>query len=346
MEPSPDSPPTATTAAEPNQRCSVLSEAVDEPAYGTATPAVAWFALEQPGPWGREAALQSHLRRDLGSALADSARAINGRVALIRRPGPHPDDHRDHPRRVLVAYCQPGAEWLVAASVSDPEQLLDVDFPAVDAGDVAGVLASLPGAQVEERAQLLVCTNGRRDVCCAVRGRPVAEGAAARHPGKVWETSHTGGHRFAPTAVLLPSGLTLGRLSVAGASQALAAVEAGEFPLALTGPRHDRGRAALSAPAQVAESAVRHQIGAAALDALRVSPAPNVLEPSAEVSRWRVAHTDGRLWDVLVRPSIAGAPRPVSCGRPAEPQHGFEAAIASVDGLPTRARLSSPRGPR
>jgi hypothetical protein len=56
---------------------------------------------------------------------------------------------------------------------------------------------------------LLVCTHGRRDVCCGSSGTVLAVGlmadpdvAAAGYV--VGRTSHTGGHRFAPTAIVLP----------------------------------------------------------------------------------------------------------------------------------------------
>ncbi|HEU5385864.1 MAG TPA: sucrase ferredoxin [Streptosporangiaceae bacterium] len=48
----------------------------------------------------------------------------------------------------------------------------------------------------------LVCTNGKRDRCCAVRGRPVAAAIADATGWDTWESSHLGGHRFAATALL------------------------------------------------------------------------------------------------------------------------------------------------
>jgi hypothetical protein len=51
---------------------------------------------------------------------------------------------------------------------------------------------------------LLVCTNGRRDVCCALWGQRFYAAAAALLPN-VWQTTHLGGHRFAATAVSLPA---------------------------------------------------------------------------------------------------------------------------------------------
>ena len=59
---------------------------------------------------------------------------------------------------------------------------------------------------------VLVCTHGRRDACCGSRGMDLV-GELRRDPQfgtdagvRLWRTSHTGGHRFAPTAVLLPAG--------------------------------------------------------------------------------------------------------------------------------------------
>ena len=58
---------------------------------------------------------------------------------------------------------------------------------------------------------MLVCGHGRRDVCCGSQGTALVTGCPrdpARFGGTVrlWRTSHTGGHRFAPTAIVLPQG--------------------------------------------------------------------------------------------------------------------------------------------
>jgi (2Fe-2S) ferredoxin len=70
---------------------------------------------------------------------------------------------------------------------------------------------------------LLVCTNGRKDVCCAVRGRPVALGLAARFPEQTWECTHTGGDRFAANVLLLPDGAIYGGLDTDSALEAVQA---------------------------------------------------------------------------------------------------------------------------
>ena len=90
-------------------------------------------------------------------------------------------DHHATGHTAYLAWCGTGP-WLLAVRVATPADLLSADLGALARGDRAAVARSLPGARPSEPV-LLVCTNGRRDVCCAVRGRPVAlEAAAARIP--------------------------------------------------------------------------------------------------------------------------------------------------------------------
>jgi hypothetical protein len=67
-----------------------------------------------------------------------------------------------------------------------------------------------PAAPATER-DILICTHGRRDACCGRQGTAlvmqVATDPAIAEAGyRVSRTSHTGGHRFAPTAIVLPEG--------------------------------------------------------------------------------------------------------------------------------------------
>ncbi len=306
--------------------CSALSALADESAYGSAASAGCWVGLEQAGPWGRQAATQSHLDPALGARLDTAVSAVGGRLALLRAPGAHADDHHAVARTVLVASCAPGREWLLTGSVGSPVDLERLDLGALAAGDRAAVVRSLPVLSPVDEPHLLVCTNGRRDLCCAVRGRPVAQGASAARPGRVWETSHTGGHRFAPTAVLLPSGVTLARLDVDLAVQALDAAGRGELPGSVLGPVHDRGACGLPPAQRVAVSAVRQTAEVRGLHDLTAGqPAP------AGERTWRVGvrHRDGRSWTTTVTSGVRGPDRPESCLKAPVPQVGWTAAVAA-----------------
>ncbi|MEP6665174.1 MAG: sucrase ferredoxin, partial [Nocardioidaceae bacterium] len=295
----------------------------------TASYAQCWIALEQPGPWGRDAAAQSHLDAELGRELANRLKDAGGRLVLVRSTGTHADDHHGGPRNVFVASSLPGREWLLHGLLDDPRQLLvSLDVDALRAGDRQRIAAALPALQPRESPVLLVCTNGRRDVCCAMRGRPVAHAASELRPGQVWETSHTGGHRFAPTVVVLPSGLTLARLTAHDAVTALDAAATGSMPAELMGPRHDRGRSALLPQHQAADSAARAHFGEASLSALTVDHVTEAsLEGGVEVS---VSHADGRRIRVQVAKATRPPDRRVSCGKPVEPQVVYDVQV--VDG--------------
>lgn len=311
--------------------CSVLSERDGISAFGTASEARFWVAVEQSGPWGRDAMTQSHLDAELGAALAAACQAAGGRLLLIRRPGLHADAHHRTSRRVLVATRLTGRPELLAGDVPEAADLLRLPFDALAGGDLDAVRAALPALVPSPEPALLVCTNARRDVCCAVRGRPVALQAAAERPGQVWECSHTGGHRFAPTAVLLPHGQTWARLSAELAVSALDAAARGQLPAELLGPVHDRGRSPLTTPAQAAESFVRQQIGEVDLTALSTEADsdadPDPDDGPAERVRSRVTHRDGRSWGVLATRTAAQGVRPDSCGKAPVPSWQWDCSL-------------------
>ena len=293
--------------------CSATSVAAGEPLAGSAPTAVGWVCLEQNGPWGPRAWTASHLDPELGAAIEDAATAHGIRPSLIRRPGRHADEHVDHARQVLVAHSRPGASWLLAGQVDSPAVLLELDLDALVAGDRDAVAASVPGL-APEAPQLLVCTNGTRDTCCARLGRPVAVAAAAHFPGRVWETTHTSGHRFAPTTVLLPSGALHGR--VLDAAPLLAAETTGELDI-----RGYRGRCVWPAEGQVAEDHVRRAFAVTGLDDLDVSPVG---------ADWTVSHLDGRRWQVRVTAYEEGE-RPESCGKADKPVTRHEVTVVGAD---------------
>lgn len=101
-----------------------------------------------------------------------------------------------------------------------------------------------------------VCTNGRRDACCALHGMRVYAELAAQCQTAAWQTTHLGGHRFAATLVSLPSGAVYGQLQPDDVSSLLKAHAAGALLL----PKL-RGRSGLDTASQVAEIALRERSG-------------------------------------------------------------------------------------
>ncbi len=214
-----------------------------------------------------------------------------------------------------MAYTHPRGTWLLEGTVEDPSVVLEADWGGLQAGDQEAVRRSLPSLSPSVEPHLLVCTNGRRDVCCAVKGRPVALGTAALYPDRVWEVTHTSGHRFAPTAVLLPAGTLHGHLDVAAAGALLRAAERGT-----TVVEGSRGRSTWAAPAQAAELAVRKEEGVLGLDVLEVACHDSTGERSWSAE---VRHRDGRSWLVTVTAEESEVLRAESCGKALKPMTWF-----------------------
>ena len=300
-------------------RCSVLSRAADEQLAGSAPRARAWLVLEQPGPYGFAALTESHLPEAVRASLGTLPKDSGTTVLLARRVGRHADDPAAlEQRRFWFAHVSPGGVRM-RTGVLDDSELVRSDLAEVLAAAANGELP--PWGSKSDEPLLLVCTNSKRDVCCALEGRPVAESLAAdpTYSSRVLEVSHLGGHRFAPTALLLPTGHAFGRLDPASARAVLDSSTVGD----LGSLDHHRGRTALPQAAQVAESAVRVAESVPGLDDLdalrridgRAVPAGLRWDGVDGVAQVEVRHRDGRAWHVTVTRETLPEQKPESCGK-------------------------------
>ena len=239
------------TSTTPDFRCAASSREDHESQAGSAPTDEAWLFVEYAGSWGRQAVAESRLPQEIRDFLAEAG----VRVQLIRRYG-----GTDGPG-VRVFAARLGRTTQVWTTVlTDLSELLDLDVAALAAG-------ADPGLTPYDDTLWLVCTNGRRDVCCAALGRPIAGALAARWPEETWETTHLGGHRFAGTMLALPSGVALGRLDAESAVVACRDLAEGRRPSA----EIVRGRAGWPIPAQVAELHVIAELGVSDLAAVELA---------------------------------------------------------------------------
>ncbi|MFF0728208.1 sucrase ferredoxin [Streptomyces sp. NPDC004134] len=307
--------------------CATASGELAEPLAGTAAVAATWLLVEQTGPWGKEALTQSHLDPEIGRALEERAEGTGVRVALIRRPGRHADVRgsvgagRPPGRRVLAAHTAPGGTWIRATDVRDPADLVGLDFAALGRGEHVGFDAALGAGPYRGEPPVFVCTNGRRDRCCALLGRPLAADLHAAGGTATWEITHIGGHRFSPTLLLLPHGYAYGRMTPHAVKEVVESLASG-----LVVPEGCRGRSTWERQGQAAELAVRRLAGAYGADDLSVVRTEVVRAGAVRAGAVRaesdggdgwlvtVAHRDGRAWDVPVAPRAAAVATPASCG--------------------------------
>ncbi len=285
--------------------CAKVSQDLEEPLAGTAATARTWLLVEQPGPWGAEALTSSHLDPVLGRALERAAEGTGVRIALIRRPGRHADCHQAAERQVYAAHTAPGNVWLHSATTTDPEQLLTLDFADLGRGLSSTFDTALDARPHTGDPLALVCTNGKRDRCCALLGRPLAAELAASGVAGAWEVTHLGGHRFSPTLLVLPFGYAYGRAEAHAVKEVLQGVREGRVVT-----EGCRGSSAWERPGQAAELAVRTAVREDAAGAL------SVVRIEGEAPHWEVtiSHTDGRRWLVAVAQGASAPPRAQSCG--------------------------------
>lgn len=239
--------------------CSDLSIQAGEPLTATATPTTIFLLLEYNGAWGEKALDESGLPQPVKSRLKTYAKANpTCKVLLIKT---HPNKRRITPRFFIAQTTEEKAE-IFAFSLSDYTQLLELDFDAVLAG------AETFQANHWARPLYLVCTNGRRDRCCARHGIAVFnalwEQTGSDSEPVVWQCSHIGGHRFAANLIYLPDGLLYGRVRAEDVASIIEAHRNGQVYLP-----HLRGRMRFPPPLQAAEIALRRQLGERNADALR-----------------------------------------------------------------------------
>jgi hypothetical protein len=269
--------------------CSLLRQEAGEPLAGTATQADLWVALEHPGPYPRRA-VPDALTPPLAAWVAAAGSTV--RVQLIRRPtgrGTREEPASPAPRTVFVARSSGAAPWLARGTVTDLDQVAEWPVDELRSGNLPAGLTQCANDLI------LVCTNGRRDACCAKYGRAAADALRNHGAHDVWETTHLGGHRFAPAVLQLPSGYQYG----GGAATTLTTDAC-------------RGRSGLSPDAQVAELAVLTELGAS-------RPVPLDVDETDGQGALVVTGTEGRRWQVSIELEDAGTSRPESCGKPALP---------------------------
>jgi hypothetical protein len=222
--------------------CSSLSRAFAEEQVGTASRYRFWLMLEQPGPWGHDALVESRFPAEVGAELRLLAHRRDVRVLLIK----HRQRTSDGARRCYAAFTGRRERHMVTFELDDPRRLLEMDLPDLIRRRFHGLGEPVPGPLY------LVCTHGKHDACCARHGAPLYRALADFREGAVWEATHVGGDRFAGNLVCFPHGLYFGRVGPGDARAVARAYAGGTIDLAFY-----RGRSAYSPEVQAAEYFLR-----------------------------------------------------------------------------------------
>lgn len=233
--------------------CSIFSSQLGEALFGTASRADVWFLLEYNGAWGQKAFKESLIPGNIKSYFSAFLDSVpNSKLLLIKsRPG----------------LLEPGISFFVAKADEKRQALYEFNLDGYEDLLKLDLQAILAGSTAYERYRrddplFLVCTNGRRDACCATNGLPTYMAMFSAAGSEAWQSTHLGGHRFAGNSVCLPHGIYYGRLTPADAEAIVDSYRRGEILL-----EHFRGRACFSPAVQAAEYYLRQQSGILGLDA-------------------------------------------------------------------------------
>lgn len=303
-------------------RCAAFHRGTGASPGGSAGSYDAFLCVEVPLPWGRDISEHQPF-----AALGSGPALIGADGRRWRPQGLVPSVAGSQRVTVLAAEAGTGAspyerrEWSVP-----PAEVAGVCRALLGADDAA--IAAFDRWRLEvdpERLDVLVCAHGRRDTCCGSSGPVLVEQSRVALADRVaagrlrlWRTSHTGGHRFAPTALTLPDGAMWAHLDVVSLA---AVVDRSAPPAGVL--EHCRGVCSAGGPPeQMADLVALSEVGWSWLERDR----------SVEV-----VHQDRRSLDTTLRVRGGGldvevlvqlerqVPTP-SCGRVQEP----EFAVAPV----------------
>jgi len=233
-------------------------------------------------------------------------------------------------------------QGLVPASVDGLRSVVCYRWPANGPGFQRAELTVEPGGVIaaglavldepprkDGIVDVLVCTHGRRDRCCGSLGMALASEIWAdplEDEGvRLWRTSHTGGHRFAPTAVVLPGGTAWAFCD----RDMLARIVRRDGPIGEVLTRY-RGCAGMASPAiQALERAVLGEVGWSLFDMARHGE-----DLGGGTLELVVAEPGGlqSVWEATVRAETTPMP---DCGMPVEVATKTELQFV-VEGLKRR----------
>ena len=247
---------TAVRGGEAGLRCSVwaVEQAIDP--IGSAGCVRGFLVVPWSLPWPA----------DVGEleALSGVRARLDGLGIRIQATVPEGDDS---PGRLRLYRLPPDGgprldRYELTATSTDPGDLAEATSALLESSD--------PAVPRPPATELLVCTHGRRDRCCGSAGTALFEELRDGSDGPLagvtlCRTSHTGGHRFAPTAILLPDATLWARLTAEVVARIVTRVGSIEEVLP-----HYRGCATLATPrVQALERAVLAEVGWSLFDAPR-----------------------------------------------------------------------------
>ncbi|MBC1237125.1 MULTISPECIES: sucrase ferredoxin [Nostoc] len=202
--------------------CSLVSKANGEDPIGTAGTCDHWLIMELPQPWPQNIFQEDPRIKPLLGLFQELAvkHGVQLRPMLIA-----PDREYSHPGFTRLMYYYRSTEMF--------SQFEKQEFVVPEEKAIALVTAILQQLmqqpndlskfqqyqqQTNHIRELMVCTHAQVDLACGRFGTPIYRrlrkeyAPASNGELRVWQTTHFGGHQFAPTLADFPQGCLWGHL--------------------------------------------------------------------------------------------------------------------------------------
>ncbi len=246
--------------------CSDLAWEMGVPLVGTATRGDVWFLVEYRGSWGAKAFDESTIPEEVKHHLLSFDVPDNiVRVLLIRQNEPKTKQALS----IFVGLTSAIKPKLHHFEINDYADILDLDLQSILSSEIGNT----------SRQLYLVCTNGRRDKCCAVYGPEVYQAMTEEAGDSVWQCSHIYGHNQAPVMLFFPHGINYAHATPSEARRLIRSYKNGQVNL-----HHYRGRVCYENHLQAAEHFWREQSGVLDLPGLNIESENKITDDQWEVS--------------------------------------------------------------
>ena len=194
-----------------HQLCSGFATANGEDPGGSAPVWKRCLVMELDEPWESEVAQSRHFPSTVSEVLEKAER--RGVPTKLQCVIPDPEYSVEGYSRVML-FSRPESPF--ATYLKD-----EFEVRRSETGPLVEALLEEPGRlkdferyrqDTSHLRDILVCTHGSHDICCASIGYPIYDALRNRYARelngslRVWRVSHLGGHRFAPNLVDLPEG--------------------------------------------------------------------------------------------------------------------------------------------
>jgi len=196
-------------------RCSIYFQTSPEMLQGTSVRFDTLLAIENDGWLGKKSV------DNMDNTLPDKTKELlqtfvqkapHRRIQLIKKP----ERRGTQEVHVYVALVNSTSPTLYHYTLPGYDAVSEIDLEGIAAGSAAY------DSDIETDPLYFVCSDGLRDTCCGQFGGALyMKMQGMTNPQRVWQSTHLGGHRFAPTMLVLPLGVSYGQVREDEEAQAI-----------------------------------------------------------------------------------------------------------------------------